>query len=191
MDTDVVIRAQHGDEQAFTLLAAGSGRRLNALAVGILRDRTLAEDAVQAALVSIWRDLPTLRDPSRFEAWSYRLLLRACYAEAKRQRRDRADTVGLSTPLEPVAQDDYATIVDRDQLARGFARLSLEHRAVLVLHYYLDLSHEGVAEALGIPSGTVRSRIHRAMAALRASIETDGRPGPAMRPPTAAQGALR
>ncbi len=86
MDTELVIRAQHGDEEAFASLAVAAGDRLHAVAHRILRDTDLAEDATQQALLSIWRDLPQLRDPARFDAWSYRLLVRACYAEGRRTR---------------------------------------------------------------------------------------------------------
>jgi RNA polymerase sigma-70 factor (ECF subfamily) len=81
LETDLVRRAQDGDEQAFASLAVSAGNRLHAVAHRILRDTDLAEDATQQALLAIWRDLPQLRDPARFDAWSYRLLVRACYAE--------------------------------------------------------------------------------------------------------------
>ena len=87
MDTELVVRAQRGDEGAFASLAVAAGDRLHAVAHRILRDIDLAEDATQQALLAIWRDLPQLRDPARFEAWSYRLLVRACYAEGRRTRR--------------------------------------------------------------------------------------------------------
>jgi RNA polymerase sigma-70 factor (ECF subfamily) len=190
MDVDIVIRAQGGDSGAFATLAMESARRLNALAVGILRDRELAEDAVQQALVSIWRDLPTLRDPERFDAWSYRVLVRSCYAEARRRRRRLPELLGVAA-REPMAPDDYAAVADRDQLARGFARLSLEHRAVVVLHEYLDLPLESVAHVLGIPAGTARSRFHRAIGALRAALEADGRPPGGTAPANEMQGATK
>ena len=175
MDAGLVVKAQGGDQAAFASLAAESGKRLNALAVSILRDRDLAEDAVQQALLSIWQDLPTLREPERFEAWSYRVLVRACYAEARRKRRRMTELL-WSSAKEPVVPDEYAAVADRDQLARGFARLSVEHRTVVVLHRYLDLPLEEVATVMGILEGTVRSRSHRAMSALRAALEADQRP---------------
>jgi RNA polymerase sigma-70 factor (ECF subfamily) len=187
MDIDVVVRAQGGDQAAFAQLATEGGRRMNALAVGILRDRTLAEDAVQQALLSIWKDLPQLRDPARYESWSYKLLVRACYAESRKRKRRRAEVYGLET-REPVAGDDIGSVADRDQLDRGFQRLSLEHRAVVVMHHYLDMPLEAVATALGIPPGTARSRFHRAMASLRAALEADDRPSP---PPAGATTAPR
>ena len=181
MDTDVVVRAQGGDQAAFAQLATEGGRRMNVLAVGILRDRDLAEDAVQQALLSIWKDLPQLRDPARYESWSYKLLVRACYAEGRKRKRRMAEVFGV-TVREPVAGDDIGRVADRDQLERGFQRLSLDHRAVVVMHHYLDMPLESVASALGIPAGTARSRFHRAMASLRSTLEADDRPPP---PPTA------
>jgi len=176
MDTELVIRAQHGDEGAFTSLAVAVGDRLHAVAHRILRDTDLAEDATQQALLNVWRDLPQLRDPARFDAWSYRLLVRACYAEARRTRHWTPGLRLVDTD-EPMA-DASGTVADRDQLERGFRRLSIDHRAVVVLHHYLDLSLDEVAETLGVPVGTVRSRLHYAMRALRAALDADARPTP-------------
>jgi RNA polymerase sigma-70 factor (ECF subfamily) len=175
MDTDLVVRAQKGDEGAFASLAVAAGDRLHAVAHRILRDIDLAEDATQQALLNVWRDLPQLRDPARFDAWSYRLLVRACYAEARRTRR-WAPNLRLLPADEPMAADGTSSVIDRDQLERGFRRLSIDHRAVVVLHHYLDLPLEEVAEALGVPIGTVRSRLHYAMRGLRAALEADARP---------------
>jgi len=175
MDTELVRLAQRGDEGAFASLAVAVGDRLHAVAHRILRDTDLAEDATQQALLAIWRDLPQLRDPARFDAWSYRLLVRACYAEARRIRR-WAPNVHLLPVDEPVTAEDLSSVVDRDQLERGFRRLSIDHRAVVVLHHYLDLPLDEVADVLGAPIGTVRSRLHHAMRGLRAALEADERP---------------
>jgi RNA polymerase sigma-70 factor (ECF subfamily) len=175
MDTDLVIRAQRGDEEAFASLAVAAGDRLHAVAHRILRDVDLAEDATQQALLSIWRDLPQLRDPARFDAWSYRLLVRACYAEGRRERRWTPNLHLLSSDA-PTQADGSGRVIDRDQLERGFRRLSVEHRAVVVLHHYLDWPLERVAEVLGIPAGTARSRLHHAMRGLRAALDADARP---------------
>jgi RNA polymerase sigma-70 factor (ECF subfamily) len=175
MDTDLVVRAQRGDEEAFASLAVAAGNRLHAVSHRILRDIDLAEDATQQALLAIWRDLPTLRDPARFDAWSYRLLVRACYAEGRRTRQWSPNLRLLPTD-EPAGADSLGSVVDRDQLERGFRRLSIEHRAVVVLHHYLDLPLEEVAESLGIPLGTVRSRLLHAMRGLRAALDADARP---------------
>ncbi|MEX2011642.1 MAG: RNA polymerase sigma factor [Chloroflexota bacterium] len=174
MDRDLVVQAQHGDEEAFGRLAVAIGDRLHTVAHRILRDTDLAEDATQQALLAIWRDLPGLRDPTRFEAWSYRLLVRACYGEARRDRR-WAPNLALLPDNDRVLSDSSGLIVDRDQLERGFRRLSVDHRAVVVLHHYLDMSLDEIAEALGVPPGTVRSRLHHAMRALRAALDADAR----------------
>ena len=174
VDADLIGRAQHGDEEAFASLAVAAGDRLHAVAHRILRDTDLAEDATQQALLTIWRDLPQLRDPARFDAWSYRLLVRACYAEARRTRQWTPNLHIL--PTDVPAGEDLSSIVDRDQLERGFRRLSIDHRAVVVLHHYLDLPLDQVADVLGIPVGTVRSRLHHAMRGLRAALEADARP---------------
>jgi RNA polymerase sigma-70 factor (ECF subfamily) len=175
MDNDLVVRAQRGDEQAFASLAVAVGDRLHALSHRILRDVDLAEDATQQALLAIWRDLPQLRDPARFDAWSYRLLVRACYAEG-RKTRQWAPNLRVLPVDEPGGPDAMSSVVDRDQLERGFRRLSIDHRVEVVLHHYLDLPLEEVADTLGIPLGTVRSRLLHAMRGLRAALDADARP---------------
>jgi len=175
MDTDLVIRAQHGDRDAFALLATGVADRFLAVARKILRDHDLADDATQQALLSIWQDLPELRDPARFEAWSYRLLVHACYAEGRKERR-WAPNLRLLPGDEPITDDDLSSVVDRDQLESGFRRLSIDHRTVVVFHHYLDLPLDRVAEILGIPVGTAHSRLHHAMRGLRAALDADARP---------------
>ena len=176
MDTDLVIRAQYGDRDAFAVLATARADRFLATSRRILRDVDLAEDATQQALLNIWRDLPQLRDPARFDAWSHRLLARACYAEAGKSRRS-APNLRLLPADEPMAADSLGAVVDRDQIERGFQRLSLDHRMVVVLHHYLDFSLEQVADALAIPLGTAASRLHYAMRGLRAALDADARPG--------------
>jgi RNA polymerase sigma-70 factor (ECF subfamily) len=175
VDPELIGRAQRGDEEAFASLAIAAGDRLHAVAFRILRDTDLAEDASQQALLTIWRDLPQLRDPARFDAWSYRLLVRACYAEGRRTRH-WAPNLQL---LPAQGRDDgegLSSVVDRDQLERGFRRLSIDHRAVVVLHHYLDLPLDEVADVLGVPVGTVKSRLLHAMRGLRAALEADARP---------------
>ena len=174
MDIDLVVRAQRGDQGAFASLAVVVGDRLHAVAQRILRDTDLAEDATQQALLSVWRDLPQLRDPERFDAWSYRLVVRACYAESRRTRRWSPNLHVL--PVEPRTAEELSSVIDRDQLERGFRRLSIDHRAVVVLHHYLDLPLDEVADVLGVPLGTVRSRLHYAIRGLRAALEADLRP---------------
>jgi RNA polymerase sigma-70 factor, ECF subfamily len=174
MDIDLVARAQRGDQGAYALVATEIADRFLAVARRILRDLDLAEDATQQALLATWQDLPLLRDPARFEAWSYRILVRACYAEARQTRR-WAPNLRLLPADEASAVDDLSSVVDREQLDRGFRRLSLDHRAVVVLHHYLDLPLDRVAEILGIPVGTAHSRLHHAMRGLRAALDADAR----------------
>ena len=175
MDTDLVIAAQNGDKGAFTTLAGGVADRFLATSHRILRDLSLAEDATQQALLTVWQDLPQLRDPARFDAWSYRILVRACYAEADRMRRWTPNIRALPAD-QAAATDGLDSVVDRDQLERGFRRLSLDHRTVVVLHHYLDLPLEQVADIVGISAGTVASRLHYAMRGLRAALDADARP---------------
>jgi len=173
MQDGLVEQAQQGDAEAFDALARTAGDRCLAIAVRILRDIDLAEDAVQAALIVAWTELRTLRDPSRFEPWLHRILTNACYAEARRRRRW---SEGLRIlPVAAHGPDDFLTVDDRDTLERAFRRLTVEQRAVLVFHHYLGLSIAEVAARTGLPIGTTKSRLHYATRALRASIEADSR----------------
>ena len=174
MRLGLVERAMRGDQEAFAALAAESVDGCYRLAYRILRDPHRAQDASQQALLGAWRDLPTLRDPERFDAWLHRLVVNACYAEARRRRR-WSEGVRL-LPVEPVhGSDDYATVDNRDQLERAFRRLTVQQRAVLVFHHYLGLSLPEVAVRIGIPLGTVKSRMHHAKQALRASLDAEAR----------------
>jgi RNA polymerase sigma-70 factor (ECF subfamily) len=174
VDRSLVVLAQGGDEDAFDALVRATGDRCVGIAFRILRDLHLAEDAVQAAYVTAWRDLPSLREPERFEAWLHRLLTRACYAEARRSRRFTGNIRVLSA--EPAAaNDDLLSFHDRDQLERSMARISLDQRAVLVFHHYAGLTLPEIAERLDIPLGTVKSRLHYATQAMRAALEADER----------------
>ena len=177
MHQALVDRAKQGDGEAFDALARIVGDRCMAIACRILRDSDLAEDAVQAALIVAWQQLRTLRDPDRFEPWLHRILTNECYAEARRRRRRTADIRLLPVETHREA-GDILTVNDRDQLERAFRRLTLEQRAVLVFHHYLGLTLVEVADHIGIPLGTAKSRLHHATAALRASLEADARTPP-------------
>src|SRR5262245_29778947 len=176
MDQQLIDRAKHGDRDAFTALVVGMGDRLYSVAYRILRDAGRAEDAVQQTFLIAWRELPKLRDESRLEAWLYRLLVNTCYSEIRHTRRWQPG-LRLVTDQDsiPSTGDEQAAIEVRDQLERGFRRLSGEQRAVLVMHHYLGLSGAEIAEALGISAGTVRSRLHYAREQLRAAIDADSR----------------
>ena len=170
---ELVDRARSGDRDAFGTLVASSIDRLHAIAVRVVHDRGRAEDAVQSTLLEAWRDLPSLRDPARFDAWLYRLLLRACYDEARKQRAYVANIDVVS--VEPGEADASGRLADRDQLDRAFRRLPVDQRAVIVLHHYEGLALTEVASVLAIPVGTVRSRLHYALRTLRAAVEADDR----------------
>jgi RNA polymerase sigma-70 factor (ECF subfamily) len=175
LDRDLVEQAQHGDRDAFAILARTHGDRLMAIAHRILRDVGRAEDAVQQTLVIAWRELPGLRDPDRFDAWLQRLLVNASYAEARRWRTWSANVRIL--PLDgPAGPDEAMSVESRDRLERGFRRLPPDQRAILVFTHYLGLAPTEIAERLGIPVGTARSRLHYAHRAMRAAIEADERP---------------
>jgi RNA polymerase sigma-70 factor, ECF subfamily len=168
----LVERARAGDEEAFASLARAAGDRLLSIAYRILRDLGLAEDAVQQTLVLAWRELPALREVERFDAWLNRLLVNACYRQVRHDRRWAANVRVLAVE-EPTGGDDYRSVADRDQLERGFRRLPPEQRAIFVFHHYLGLTLPEIADQLGTPLGTVKSRLHYATNTLRAALEAD------------------
>jgi len=170
----LVERARGGDREAFDALARVVGDQCMAIAFRILRDADRADDAVQAALISAWRQLRSLRNPDAFEPWLHRILTNECYAEARRRTRMQVEIRALPMTVQ-VESTDILTVNDRDQLERAFRRLTIEQRAVLVFHHYVGLSLPEVADHLGISLGTAKSRLHYATAALRASLEADAR----------------
>ena len=174
MDRDLVEAARRGDREAYADLIRVRGDRLYALAQRIVRDVDRAEDALQEALVIAWRDLSGLRDPDQFDAWLHRLVVRACLAEATRDRR-HFDSLRVLPVDVPITTDEFLVVADRDQLERGFRRLPPQQRALLVLRHFEGRSLNEIAEILGIPEGTARSRLHHAHRAMRAALEADDR----------------
>ena len=152
MQRDLVIRAQHGDHEAFTQLVGTSLSRMHAAAGLILRSQDRADDAIQDALVRAWVGLRGLRDPERFEAWLYRLVVNACYRTARREAGRRVLEIPALPVDGPTAPDSQRALELHDQLERGFRRLPPDQRAVLVLHFFLDLPDAQVADALGVPA---------------------------------------
>jgi RNA polymerase sigma-70 factor (ECF subfamily) len=177
MQAELARRAQAGDHEAFGVLVRTSLPRLIGIARLILRDQDRAQDAVQEALVLAWKHVGALRDPGAWDGWLYRLTVRACYRSARHHKA--RDLVELHVVLddEPEMHDFSLTVAERDRLGRELGRLPLEQRAVMVLHFYLDLPLTDAAEILGIPAGTVKSRLHRGLDALRAAM-ADEAPGP-------------
>ena len=175
MDRELVINAQAGDNGAFAILAERSLGRLNGVAGLILRDRDAADDAVQEALVQAWRSIRSLRDPDRFDPWLHRLLVRACYDRARGERRRRVVEIKVAPATESETTDAQRAVAIRDQLERGLGKLGPDQRAALVLIYYLDLPLAEAAQILDIPTGTLKSRLHRSLDALRAVVDADER----------------
>jgi RNA polymerase sigma-70 factor (ECF subfamily) len=188
MQSQLVERARSGDHEAFAALASASFDRLYALATLILRDGDRAQDAVQEALVSAWRDVRALRDVTAWDAWLHRLTVRACYRAAGRERRRAVVELHTDTPVERTSPHDFASsLADRDYLQRAIEQLPIDQRAVLVVHFYLDLPLTEAADVLGIPVGTAKSRLHYGLKALRSSLVDRAavqRPAPRIREST-------
>lgn len=174
---DLVERAKRGDRDAFATLASGYADRCYAIAYRIVRDAYRAQDATQQALIGAWRDLPSLRDPDRFEAWLTRLVVHACYAELRAERRHvaRVRVLTAFTSDTDSRSDPAPAVADREALDHAFRRLTPEQRAVVVSHHYLGYPLTEIAESLGIPVGTARSRLHYAVRQLRAALDADAR----------------
>ena len=173
MKLDLVEQARRGDRDAFDALMLEVIDRLYAIARLVAQDTDIAEDAVQEALVRCWRDLPGLRDATRFEPWLRRLLLNSIAEEFRGRRRFEARIRVLK--LEPTVTDGSDALADRDELQRAFRSLSIDHRTIVVLHHYLGLPLDEIAASLGIPTGTAKSRLHYAIEALRATLDSDAR----------------
>lgn len=173
MSTEDVLQAMHGDHDAYAALIGAAFTRLYALACLILRDSDRAEDAIQEAFVRAWRELPRLHHADRFDAWLRRLVVNACYDEARRVRR-RAEVKLVSVGDREVV-DTSAAMAQSDRIERAFRQLPLDQRTVLVLQHYFELTHTEIAETIGIPLGTVKSRVRYGVAAMRAALEADDR----------------
>lgn len=174
LQDELVERARRGDHDAFTSLVRPELDRLYGLAGLLLRDPSRAEDALQEALLRAWRDLPKLREVSRFGAWLRRLVVNAAHDEGRRLGRRRRE-VELAPQHEAAAANEFDALLNRDELVRGFRRLKDEERTVLALRYYLDLSSADAAATLGMREVTYRSKVHRALQALRAALAADAR----------------
>ncbi|TME11495.1 MAG: RNA polymerase sigma factor [Chloroflexi bacterium] len=181
MQQQLVERAQAGDHDAFSVLVRASYPRLHGVARLILRDSERAQDAVQEALVLAWRHVRALRDADAWDAWLYRLTVRACYRWARQVKRRDEIELHVMPDLEQAGSLDLSTsIAERDQLSRVISRLPIDQRTVMVLHFYLDLPLTDAANVLDIPVGTAKSRLHRGLEALRAALAAEA-PAPISR----------
>jgi RNA polymerase sigma-70 factor (ECF subfamily) len=168
VDRALIERARAGDRDAFAVLVGSRVDRCFATARIILGDADRAHDAVQEALVRCWRDLPSLREPDRFDGWLRRLLMHAITDEFRRGRRFAARVQVLHE--HPTTRDEVSMVDDRDQIDRALQGISVDHRTILTLYYLHGLPIADVADALGIPAGTAKSRLHYAMQAIRAEL---------------------
>ena len=179
MQRDLVIAARDGDLEAYSQLVRAAFPRLYGVANLILRDSDRAQDAVQDALVQAWRHVRSLRDPDAWDAWLRRLTVRACYKVANRERRRREVEQHVTLDGSTAVTGDHsAELAERDWVVSQLGSIDIDKRAVLVLHYYLDLPMPEVAETLDIPYGTAASRLHRGLEALRESMRGPDEPEP-------------
>lgn len=168
--SDLVVRAQAGDELAFAALLAPSRNRAWSVCLRITGNHADAEDALQDALTAAWRGLDRFRGEANFSTWLYRIAANAALAVVRRRHETLPDN-GLELWAAP---DSSSEIDERDRVQRGLAQLSAEHRTILVLREYGELSYQELAEAQGLPVQTVKSRLNRARAAFAAALTEQG-----------------
>jgi RNA polymerase sigma factor (sigma-70 family) len=174
MQIELVERARSGDHDAFSTLVRAAVPKLRGAAGLILRDPDRAQDAVQEALVLAWRNIRALRDPDAWDAWLYRLTIRACYRAARTVNRRAVVELHIVPDREPATDPDFSSaVVERDRLGRAIRQLPVDQRTVMVLHFYLDLPLTEAADILDIPVGTAKSRLHRGLEALRLTMSED------------------
>jgi RNA polymerase sigma-70 factor (ECF subfamily) len=154
-------------DAAFLLLANEHLDRAYRLARAILRDAVEAQDATHDAFVQAWRKWDSLRDPERFDAWFDRILINTC---RNRLRANRWRASDISPQLSIATGDPVSRAEDRQVIGAAIASLSPDHRVVVALRFYRDLTVPDIAARLGIPVGTVKSRLHDALKRLHDAI---------------------
>jgi RNA polymerase sigma-70 factor (ECF subfamily) len=163
-----VAGGETGRAAAFTRLADEHLDRAYRLARAILRDEAEAQDATHDAFVRAWRKWDALRDRTRFEPWFDRILVNVCRDRLRAPGRKATD---ISAEVALAAGDHAGRAEDRAVLGNAIAGLSPDHQVVVALRFYLDLTIEDIAARLGIPSGTVQSRLHYALKRLHEAID--------------------
>ena len=180
MERALVERAWSGDRAAFDSLVRSRIDAMYRISLAILGDEADAADAVQETFVSAWRHRTALRDPDLFDAWLGRINLNACRAQLRRRGRRRVRELRLPGPDEgsELASTERAldaVTADAELFDRAFARLPVDHRAILVLHHLQERPVAEIAAVLDVPEGTVKSRLHRARAALESALAKESR----------------
>jgi RNA polymerase sigma-70 factor (ECF subfamily) len=179
MSAELIRQAQAGDRAAFERLIRPEYDRLYAAACRLLRDRFSAEDAVQDAILRCWRDLRGLREAERFRPWLHRLLVHACVDQARRTRRRPVEVGGHV--VEPISGGDaIGAVAERDALERAFLTLPIDQRVALLLTHHLGYSAPEVAAIVGMPTGTIYSRVHNASRAMRSVLTPNAPAQPAL-----------
>lgn len=172
MDRELLLRARAGDQEAFELIVLAKGESLFRTALAILGNEADARDATQDVLIGAWRGLPGLRDPDRFDAWLGRSLINQCRTALRRRGRVREISVADWQALSPLGEPAADAVRSRE-FDEAFARLSVDQRAILVLHHLHGYGVPDIAAWLSVPTGTVKWRLHRARGRLRAELEAD------------------
>lgn len=171
MDRELLDRARAGDREAFELIVLAKGEPLFRTALAILGNEADARDATQEAFIGAWRALPRLRDVERFDAWLGRILINECRMALRHRRRVREVPMEVSPDsADADFRPRFTEAPDSADFDDAFNRLSVEQRAILVLHHLHGYGVGEIAAWLGIPSGTVKWRLSRARKALAAEL---------------------
>jgi RNA polymerase sigma-70 factor, ECF subfamily len=175
VDLGTLDRARDGDSSAFDALVEARVGQMLRLAMAIMGDEAEARDAVQDALVAAWRQLSSLRDPGAFDAWLTRILVNRCRKGIRRVgvRRVHEVPVEAAEAIVDAAGDVGGAVAERRALERAFDRLSIDDRTLLVLHHLEGRPLPSIAEALGIPVGTAKSRLAKARQSLGQALERE------------------
>ena len=168
----LVVRLQAGDEAAFVELAERYGPRLRYYLRKMLGDADGAEDALQEVWLDVFRGASRLADPVAFPAWIYRIARDRALRELRRLSRTPR-SLGEEEPAEAPSEEEEFSAEDAQRIHAALDELPPEQREVLVLRFLEAMSYEQIADIVGCPVGTIRSRIHYAKRALRRALEKE------------------